>query len=196
MAIDGDDIWTEALEEAYAAAPASAIVLSTIELRHDTFTDQDGNLIAIRMLRDPGNLLEAKDDSPDIRGLYLTIEDSASFQPGESVIFQSVMFNFTLPEQSDSQISGMQFELDNVTKLVSGYLDKAVKTRSAMVMVYREYLADDVTIPQMVINNLSVKTVTSTIFKVTANADFLDFINKKFPNKEYKPDDYPGLVNS
>ena len=188
------DIWTQALEEAYAAAPASDVVLATIELRHSTFTDEAHNPIAIRMVQDYGVLLEERDDGPDIRGHLLTLEASAPMNPGAEVIFQSVMFKFTLPEQSDSKVSGMQIEFDNVTRIMSDYLDKAVQSRSTMSLIYREYLADDTTQPQLVIGNLSIKNVSSNLWRVTATADFLDFINKKFPNKEYRPEDYPGLA--
>lgn len=190
------DIWTEALEEAYAAAPASDVVIATIELRHSTFRDDEGNAFAIRMCQDPGTLIEARDDGPDIRGLMLGLEANAPMQAGETVIFQSVMFEFTLPDQSDSEIGGMQIELDNVTKLVSQYLDAAVKERSTMQLIYREYLADEPSQPQLILSQLSIKSITSTVFRVTADASFLDFINKKFPNKEYRPEEFPGLVQS
>lgn len=188
------DIYSEALEEAYAAAPASAVILSTIELRHSTFTDENDNPIAIRMVQDPGNLIEARDDGPDIRGHYLTLEDNAPLNPGESVLFQSVMFEFTLPGQSDGKVEGMQISFDNVTRIIAPYLDKAVKVKATMELIYREYLVDDVTIPQLIIPNLSIKSVTSNIFRVVGQADFLDLINEKFPDKEYRPEEFPGLI--
>lgn len=191
-----DDLWTEALAEAYSAAPESAIVLPTIELTHSSFVDDENNPIAIRMVRDPGQLIEASDTGPDIRGHMLTLEDDAPFQPGQSVIFQSVMFDFDLPEQSDSKVTGMSISFDNVTKIINPYMDKAVKERSPMQLIYREYLADDPTTPQLVIRNLSIKKVSSDIFKVQADADFMNFINTKFPNKEYRPEEYQGLAQS
>lgn len=192
--IDEDEIFTLALEEAYAAAPASVVVLSTIELRHETFVDEADNPIAIRMVRDPGNLIEERDDGPDIRGHMLLLEDEAPLDGGEIVLFQSVMFNFTLPEQTESRVGGMTIEFDNVTRLMSPYLDKAVKARSTMALIYREYIygMDD---PQMIIPNLAIKSVSSNIFKVSAGADFLDFLNTKFPNKEYRPEEFTGLVS-
>jgi hypothetical protein len=187
------DIWTEALEEAYAAAPASSVLISTIELRHSTFVDDEDNPVAIRMVQDPGILIEERDDGPDIYGLMLTLEDSAPLDAGESVLFQSVMFKFTLPEQSDSRVTGMRIEFDNVTRIMSDYLDEAVKARSAMSLIYREYLEDDLTTPQLIIPNLSIKSVTSNIWRVTGNAEFTNFLDKKFPNKEYRPEEFPGL---
>jgi hypothetical protein len=188
------DIWSEALEEAYAAAPASDVVLATIELRHATFVDDEDNPVAIRMVADPGELIEARDDGPDIRGHMLTLESSAPMNPGEEVLFQSVMFKFKLPEQSDSKVTGMQIEFDNVTRIMSDHLDNAVKERSTMALIYREYLADDTSEPQLVISNLSIKNVSSNLWRVTASADFMDFINKKFPNKDYRPEEFPGLI--
>lgn len=188
------DIWTQALEEAYAAAPASDVVLATIELRHSTFADSENNLIAIRMVQDPGIIIEERDDGPDIRGHMLTLEASAPMDASQEVLFQSVMFKFTLPEQSESRVTGMQIEFDNVSRIMSKYLDNAIKVRATMSLIYREYLADDPSMPQLVIGNLSIKSVSSNIWRVTAQADFLDFINKKFPNKDYRPEEFPGLV--
>lgn len=188
------DIWTEALEEAYASAPQDAVILSTIELRHASFTDEADNPIAIRMLRDPGELIEERDDGPDIRGMMLTLEDNAPMNAGESVLFQSVMFQFSLPEQSDSKVSGMVISFDNVTRIIAPYLDKAIKMRSTMEMTYREYLVEDKTLPQMIIPNLSIKSTTSNIFQVTCQADFLNLINLKFPSIEYRPEEFSGLA--
>jgi hypothetical protein len=188
------DIYSEALEEAYVSAPSSTAILPTIELQHVSFTDDNNNPIAIRMVADPGVLIEERDDGPDIKGLMLTLEANASMNPSQSVLFQSVMFEFTLPEQSDSKVSGMQIKLDNVTKIVSKYLDKAVKQRSAMKLIYREYLSVDSTRPQVVIRNLSIKSATSNVFNVTAQADFLNLLNKKFPDKEYRPEEFQGLA--
>lgn len=186
------DIWSQSLKEAYAAAPSTSVILNTIELHHESFL-VGGVVTPIRMVADPGELISTLDDGPDIRGLYLKLESTAPVNPSATVLFQSVMFKFKLPEQTDSRLGTMQIVLDNVTHLVSDKLDKAVTYRSPMTLIYREYLADTPTTPQVVIPNLSIKSVNSTILAVTATANFMNFIDKKFPNKEYRPDDFPGL---
>lgn len=188
------DPWGDALQEAYVAAPASKIVLATIELRHDTFVDTLGVPYAIRMVRDHGQLLqEVEGGGPDIYGHFLKLESDAPMNPGAVVIFQAVMFDITLPEQSDSQVGNMTLTIDNATKMISKTLDAAVRIRASMQMTYREYLSDDLNTVQLKIGNLSIKSVTSNVFRITATAQFNDLVNKKYPGFVYRPKDFPGL---
>ena len=43
---------SQALREAYASAPSDVVILHTLELRHPAFVDDDGQSIAIRVVRD------------------------------------------------------------------------------------------------------------------------------------------------
>ena len=43
---------SEALREAYASAPSDVVILHTLELRHPSFLDDDGQHNDIRTLRD------------------------------------------------------------------------------------------------------------------------------------------------
>jgi hypothetical protein len=47
---------SEAIKEAYASAPSDQIILHTLELRHPAFVDHAGQLVAIRVVRDTGDL--------------------------------------------------------------------------------------------------------------------------------------------
>ena len=47
---------SEALREAYASAPSDVVILHTLELRHPSFLDDDGQPIAIRVVRDNQDL--------------------------------------------------------------------------------------------------------------------------------------------
>lgn len=185
------DLYSQALKEAYANAMPGQVILQTVELQHDTFVDDDNNPIGIRMVRDPGQQLDIIND---IWGWNLTLESDATLNAGESVTFVSCMFTLGLPEQNATQISEVQLDLDNVTAQVSRYLEKAVTVRSTMALIYREYLVTDLTMPQFILRGLSIKEVESNITRVKGAGQFLDLVNQAFPNKLYRPEEYPGLI--
>jgi hypothetical protein len=179
---------TEALEEAYAAAPAAQIVLSTLEIRHATFA------APVRLLRDYGDLIqEGVGDLPDVWGKMLTLESDAPVNPNTSVLFQSCMFQFKLPEQQESRLTGLEIVIDNATQILSQHLDNMVTVREPVHVIYREYFADDPTTPQFIINNMILTNISSNTFHVKGLAEFADLVNRKFPNKVYRPDEYKGL---
>ncbi len=62
---------SEAIKEAYASAPSEQIILHTLELRHPAFVGETGQLVAIRVVRDTGDLwarLESLTDKDDFHG--------------------------------------------------------------------------------------------------------------------------------
>lgn len=181
--------WQDAIREAYTAAPNGQVILSTLELRH-------ASLVApVRLVRSPGDFIEHDDESGlDIYGHMLTLESTAPVNPGATVLFQAVMFRFKLPSQTDARISGFEIAIDNATKYVSKSLDTAVTVRDPMTIIYREYISEDLSAPSMVVKNLTVKKIRSTVNQVTAIAEFADLVNKKFPSILYTPDEFRGLV--
>lgn len=180
----------EALQEAYASAPANQVILSTLELNHETMA------APVRLVRDSGVFIEEATDEAgqDIYGHMLTLEDDAPLNPGEEVLFQSVMFSFKLAAQSDARISGMDISIDNATRIISSYLDTAVTVRSPLTVIYREWLSDDLSTPRLIIGSMTIPKVTSTVLNVNCTAEFTDLVNKRFPNKLYRPSEYRGLV--
>jgi hypothetical protein len=185
------DLYSQALKEAYANATPGEVILQTIELQHDTFVDGSDDPIGIRMVRDPGTQIDAIND---IWGWMLTLESDASLNASESVPFVSCMFTLGLPEQNATQISDVSLEMDNVTAQISRYLETAVTVRSSMALIYREYLITDVTQPQFIMRGLSIKEIDSNIMRAKGAGQFVDLVNQAFPNKLYRPDEFPGLI--
>lgn len=175
-----DDIWDLALQEAYASAPVDETILHTLEFSHPAFAD------GVRIVMDTGDLIEKGD--PDIYGHQLNIES------GELVTFVACNFNFTIPDQNEGSLPSIKITVDNVTKQISQYLEEAVNLKSPLSLTYREYLASDPTQPQYIISGLSVKEVSSSSTKVTCTAQFSDLLNKSFPKKVYRPEDFRGLL--
>jgi hypothetical protein len=183
--------WEEAIKEAYAAAPSGQVILSTLELNHITMA------VPVRLVRDKGVYQEDASElaGKDIWGHLLTLEADAPSNPSEEVLFQSVMFRFSLASQTDARISGMDIAIDNATKIISSYLDEAVTERSPMTAIYREFLTDQMDTPSMMIRNLTIQRVVSNNNTVRATAEFKDLVNKKFPNKVYRPEEFLGLMS-
>lgn len=182
-----DDIWSAALQEAYASAPVSEVILHTLELRHPSFVET-----AVRVVLDYGDQYVIGGELLD--GHYLTLENDAPIQSGQTVFFQSCMFSMDLPEQKEGSLPSIEIELDNVTRQIMGYLDAAIGTKAPMELTYREYLSSDKTMPQFILGGLSMKEVKSNLGKVTGTAQFSDLVNKNFPGKIYRPGEFQGLV--
>jgi hypothetical protein len=183
-----------ALAEAYASAPASEVVLSTLELRHSSFD------VPARIVRDYGTLqgsnLDSEGVSYDIYGHLLTLEDTAPINASETVLFQACMFDFTFMEQRDGQLPELTISIDNVTHLLGSALDEASLSNEAIALTYREYLSSDFSFPDYVLNGLTLKQVTAKMFRIEGSAGFFDIVNRNFSNRIYDLATYPGLVGS
>lgn len=79
-----DNSLSETLKEAYASAPCNVILLHTLELRHPSFVDENGEPTAIRVVRDNINHI-------------CTLEDTAPLDPGKAVEFIAMGFDLGLP---------------------------------------------------------------------------------------------------
>jgi hypothetical protein len=187
-----DEIWSLAIQEAYASAPTDVIILYTLELRHPSFVDSDGNPAPIRLVRDYGVLLEEGD--PDIFGYELKLEDDAPMDAGETVKYVSCMFDFELPSQQEGSLPTIEIIIDNVTREVGKYLDDVVELDTNIEVTYREYLLNDLEVPQFILNGMSIQSIDSTVTRVTATASFADLVNRNFPGKLYRPEEFRGLI--
>jgi hypothetical protein len=184
--MDHDDIWNQAIQEAYALAPAEEVILHTLELTHSSMPN------AIRVVADHGDSITI--DGTLFSGHYLTLEDDYPGEGGESVFFQSCMFDFELPEQKLGSLPQIQISLDNVTRELMEYVDAIIAESSPLQLTYREYLYSDKETPQFILTGLSMKRISCTLTKVTGTAEFSDLINRSFPNKVYRPEEFRGLL--
>lgn len=193
--VEHDDIWSQALQEAYASAPVTEVILSTLELRHPSFI-QDGQLTPIRVVAEYGTLIEESND-PNIEDMYgwkLGLEDDAPVQGGQIVNFISCMFSFKKPDQTENTLPSFSVSIDNATSLIMQYLDDAITARAQLDMTYREYLASETQQPSFVLGGASLKDIKSTAQRVTGTARFADLVNRTFPKTVYRPDEFRGLV--
>lgn len=171
-----DDTLSQAIKEAYASAPTAEVILHTLEIRHPSFTEP------IRVVRDRVDLTA-------------TLESDAPANPGASVTFIALAFDFMLPEVTRSAVPEIEISLDNVSGEIIGYLDAAAQTPDLIEVTYRPYIASDNSGPQM--NpplTLVIREIHCDIFRVVARAGFGDLGNRKFPGEVYSSEIFPGLA--
>ena len=176
-----DATLSEALKEAYASAPSDVTILHTLELRHPSFFDDDGNRTAIRVVRDNINHI-------------CTLEDTAPLDAGKTVEFIAMAFDLQLPPVETVPVPEITLSLDNVSTEIIQYLDNAIETQDMIEMTYRPYLSDDTSCPQM--NppiTLVITDIQVDVLKIMATARMMDIGNKSFPAENYTISKYPGL---
>lgn len=171
-----DSTLSQALKEAYAAAPDNVVAYHTLEIYHPSFTQ------AIRVVR-------------DFVDLQATLESAAPRNASQSVTFVGFAFDIVPPEVSTTGVPSCQITIDNVSRDIVANLELAISSNQPISIIYRLFLSSDLTAPQ---NNppmtLTVIAMTADVFKVTATATFGDLVNKKFPNQQYTIETFPGLV--
>jgi hypothetical protein len=158
---------SEAIKEAYASAPSDQVILHTLELRHPAFVDDAGQTVAIRVVRDTGDL-------------WARLESQAPLQANERVQFVAMGFELDLPP---------------VDREIVRHLDAAAESQSVIEVTYRPYLSTDLEGPQMDPPiHLVLTEVEADIFRVTGRARMLDVGNKAFPGISYTAKTFPGLT--
>lgn len=171
-----DSTLTQALKEAYAAAPNDTVAYHTLEIYHPSFTTP------IRVVR-------------DFVDLTATLESTAPRDASQAVLFVGYAFDIVPPEVSTTGVPQLQITIDNVSRDIMSNLESAVTTSTPITVIYRMFISTDLSAPQ---NNppmtLTIVSISADVFKITATATFGDLVNKKFPSQSYTIETFPGLV--
>lgn len=171
-----DTALSQAIKEAYAAAPSEVVMLHTLEFRHPAFTQP------IRVVRDHADHT-------------CTLEAGAPADSGQAVLFVGFVFDLVLPEASDIAAPEVVITIDNVSMEIEDNINAALQTSDKVAVTYRPYLSTDLTAPQMSPPlTLTLTTISADQYRITARAQIGDYANKKFPSEEYTATRFPGLV--
>lgn len=177
-----DPTLKEAIQEAYASAPSDSIILHTLELRHPSFLDDKGQIIAIRLVRDHQDF-KAK------------LENSAPLNGGEFVTFIAMGFGLELPSVDTTPVPEITLTIDNVSRELIKHLDQAIESPEKIEITYRPYLSNDLDGPQMDPPITLVLTeVTADTSRVIGRARMLNIGNKSFPSETYTVKRFPGFT--
>lgn len=162
---------TDAIKEAYASCPLQRVVLETLEIRQLTV-------------------------QPSIFLVRSRKPFQASDEDGFPRNFLPSGFSITLPSEDDQGFRSLNVTIDNVGREVSDFITLAKGSPNVPVaVVYRPYLSDDTSGPQMnppLILYLTQVAITAT--SVQGTATFMDVVNKKWPTELYVTTRFPGLA--
>ena len=171
-----DATLSQALREAYAAAPSNVIIYHTLEINHAAFT------APIRVVRDTADLTA-------------TLEATAPHDPGAAVTFVGFRFDLVPPDSGPTAVPQCVIEIDNVDRSILSQIEAAMTTTSLVTVIYRQFISTDLSVPQ---NNppltLTIMSITANVFRIRATAGFGDLSNKRFPGVDYTAEVFPGLV--
>ncbi len=164
-----------AIKEAYASCPSDVVELPTIEVYHTTWPT------VIRLVRDRQNLTA-------------TLEVGAPNNSGEDVVFTAFPFNFTLPKIGEGR-QELRITVDGASRIMIDMIESMDLTDDNPVrVIYRPYLSTDLSGPHM---NPPLKLVCRSISinakQVSLSCGYADFMNRKFPRKIYRIEEFPGL---
>jgi len=159
----------DALKEAYAVAPAAKVIIHTLEIR------QTGVQQSLYISQTKLGV-----DAYDENGAIHT--------------FVGCGFQFTLPPSDEDGFKSLNVAVDNVNRIASDFVQEAMQYKVAVEVIYRPYLSDNLTAPQMIPPLvLYLKDIQITAFQVTGKCTFMDLVNKKFPSELYQRIRFPSL---
>lgn len=171
-----NNLLQQAIKEAYASCPSDTIIYHTLEIKHPDFIDDNGNPTTIRIVQ-------------GFHGIIATLET------GEKVSFQAMCFDIELPPVDTSAVPEISIEFDNVSQEIIKHLDNAASSQHKTELIYRPYLSNDLSTPQMIPPiNLTITEINCDIYKITAKARMTDIGNKIFPNETYRLSKFIGLI--
>lgn len=172
-----DPALSEAIKEAYASAPSDVVIVNTLEIRHPAFT------APIRVVS-------------DYIPVTAKLEAAAPLNGGEMVEFIPFAFELSLPEVMDKGVPEMGIKLDNVSREILQNIELAIPQPDKLEVTYRAFLSNDLASgphndPPL---HLTIMSIEADAMSITAKASLIDFVNKKFPSKEYDERQFPGLI--
>jgi hypothetical protein len=170
---------SEALKEAYASADDDVVIINTIEIRHPAFTTP------IRVVA-------------DFAVVNARLEAQAPSNGGELVDFQPFAFELSLPEVVDSGVPELELKIDNVSREIIKNIELAMTLPEKLELTYRAFLSNDLETgphndPPM---HMNITSVEADAVAITARASIGNYVNRKFPSKEYDETRFPGLIST
>lgn len=165
-----NDAFSEAIQEAYACAPADNVAIDTLEIR------QDG-------VQDPVFIAQT-------RRSFIAMDEN-----GVERSFIPTGFQFSLPPSNEEGFKSLNISIDNIDERVTDFIEIAKSEPVPIKVIYRPYLLSDLSRPQMnppLVLTLKEVQLTSP-YQVTARATFMDLVNKAFGDERYTRDRFPGL---
>lgn len=180
-----DPTLSAALAEAYAIAPADALIAHTLEWRHRLFQNELGQ---------PDSAWTTTNEED----LSARLEAGAPVRGGEVVRFRAIQFKCKLMPIETTARPQIQIEVSNITRLVARQLQRAAQDTSPVEVCYRPYLVDDLLSgPQMTDPPTFVLSeVEGDLLTLRATARITLDLERAFPSLLYTAEAFPGLIGA
>jgi hypothetical protein len=175
-----DNIWSEALNEAWSTNPAGTLVWETLEFR---FTDA-GVLTAARFVRNR-------------QAVTATLESDAPLNPSTAVEFLPAAFDARLPSISETGGAPvLEITVGHVGRELSLHLEAAAYSPTPVRVTYRLYTNGDTTAPHSYPGPLHMDVFGIDVSgeSVTARCRWDDLAGRRFPGIEYQARYFPSLA--
>ncbi|MBF0675596.1 DUF1833 family protein [Pseudomonas sp.] len=121
-------------------------------------------------------------------------DQSCTTEDGRTVTFTAAAMDAVLPEKGNSGSQSLTFALDGVMGVIQRKIDEALEAGERVTVVYRTYLASDLSAPAEAPYRFTVKggELNGTLAQIQAG--FFDILNHSWPRKLYTVDFAPGLT--
>ncbi len=165
---------TSAMEEAYASAPSSVLILHTLELSHPT-------------LATPIRIVTGDEGPPGGETLLMGLET------GGIVSFTALAFDVIPPGFDDDGPTPGKIRIDGASDLIFPLLENAAVAAGTIGVTYRSYRSDAYFQPGDVISGLKMRQMTLTATAAEGEVAFAEVGEQAFPRAVYTIDKFPGL---
>lgn len=165
-----DPLMEQALEEAYASCPSEIVILDTLQIDHETFTDGP-----VRIVNDYSDL-------------------TAKLETGEQVVFTRFAFKSIKPSVNASGMTEIKVTVDNASAEIARLLLSASKSIYPFKTTLRTYRSDDLTKPSGRMIPSEIRYVELDEQSCDLRLGFSRIADRAFPSEVFTPQRFPGLV--
>lgn len=164
-----------ALAQSYASASTDEDILITIELNHASFADGPERFVTGQQ-------------TP----LVARLEPGAPFNPGETVTFKAMAFDFLPPGHNENGPTPARVKMDNVSGEIARIMRQTISGNDKVEIIYREYAGSDLSQPGQVYYGLMLKKVPVTALSAVGEIGWLEVQEQAFPRQVYDKLRYPA----
>lgn len=154
------------LQVVYASAPVDELIIPTLEI-------QIAGGEAIRVCQG------YEDRMLSVDGVYR--------------LFEAAQISLALPEKNATGQQSLTFAISGVNATVQGYVDQALESGEQVLVIYREYLASDVSEPASRPRTMVLAGGEFSGDAVQLEASYYDLLNTAWPRERYTVANAPGL---
>lgn len=188
-----DPTLSDALEEAYASAPAARAIIHTLSIYYAGMLNDAGAPAEVYVFS--GWSGDSSDATTGVPLKAFTLESGARFVGGTSVQFIGLPFDVIMPSVAHQGIAKGQLVLDGIDRSVTALLKAAVAAGKPIEITYRAYLEGLETSgpqndPPLV---FGLQNVSATVSQVKGEIVVPNLSTKRFPRQLYLPETFPAL---